>query len=708
MSDDPDTSPTSSDENLALDLSSLEGLNFGPDWSERTQSTISTGPDKGERREGRRREGSDRGSRPAGRDRRPPRENRAASDQRPARSPGDQGRDEGDRRPRHGGGPRSDRGGHDRGGDRGERRGRAPRDGKPGQHGGRGERPPAPFRPVIEVLIYPDDLAFKALCTAMRNNCRTYELFEIARLILEKPERHVFNLKPKEGDNGPQSFFVAVTDGMPFETEEAAISHALSQGLEQFVEVEEVEVDPPKGSFPVIHKCGITGELIGPPNYHRYQALLQEHHATRCSGVPFARFQSKLESLKDEEAAQQWAEKMSKQKRYKLKEPEEDAPEFFDNAESVRFWLTTRRKAKLVRETDQVRISGRALENMPDGVLRASVEAESDYQKRFPLITANNLRGRLRRLKFTIYKKGSKGVSYVCAVKRKFRDGHKQFSESIQELLDFLDAHPFMHVGDLPEQFLGITPPAKATPVKERAPELASVEPEEASKIVEVHEIKRAAKRQEANAAEEVEGASTDNEPTPPIQEATGPVESAPEPEEIPAPKLSSGPREINVNEQRLRSLMNSLRWLVTEGYVTEFGDGRLFANPPMEVSEQADAGDAPAKAEVSTTSAEETDELTSHTSSGSEELPTSPDSEGPVTDATPEAADKTPTEEVAPVVEAAETARAEAPPVAESADAVEEAPEGQASDVEVATNQSSEAAKATEPEAVTLEPRAE
>jgi hypothetical protein len=35
-------------------------------------------------------------------------------------------------------------------------------------------------------------------------------------------------------------------------------------------------------------------------------------------------------------------------------------------------------------------------------------------------------------------------------------------------------------------------------------------------------------------------------------------------------------------DEKKLGQLMLDLRWLITEGYVTEYGDGRLFAAPPM------------------------------------------------------------------------------------------------------------------------------
>jgi hypothetical protein len=84
-----------------------------------------------------------------------------------------------------------------------------------------------------------------------------------------------------------------------------------------------------------------------------------------------------------------------------------------------------------------------------------------ERQLRFPLDTANVLRGRLRREHFTIFKKGSKGVSYVCAVKRKFRVPGQVFSDSIGALIGFIEAHPMVKAGELGAKFLGIEPPGE-------------------------------------------------------------------------------------------------------------------------------------------------------------------------------------------------------------------------------------------------------
>lgn len=609
MSDSSDKSKAEG--NTPLDLSQLQDLNFGPDWSDSARAAESRGKSK---------PGKGGGKRPP-RDRRP------------------------DRPPRkHDSGPGQAGGQHER------RGGSRPPRGEGRQGGSRRDRHSAPpFKPVVDVAFYPEDTPFKALCHAMRSNCRTYELFEIARLILEKPERFVVVLHPKK-EEGPQEFFISAPDGLPFTSEDQAISHVLKHHLDKFVDTEEVEVDPPKGNFPAVNKCGVTGELLGPPNYHRYQALLVEHHAINLPNMPFEKFQSRIESIKDEEVVQQWIESMRKEKRYKLKQPDATTEtDSFDNLESLKFYLVNQRRNEVVRSTNQARFSGAQAEQLPRGPLRDSIFGWREQQLRFPLDTANNLRGRLRRMHFTIYKRGSKGASYVCAVKRKFRNPQTRLAESLQELMDFIEKHPNINVSELPEQFLGIdVKKAKpAEPTTEKAPDIEAVPEEVAQQIVEKHEQKRASQQEEtatedqsaventtstegesdseaenkpaAEPPSESKGeisASTDEKPTEASTSESGQPETSPTPE-------PAAPSAEQLEDPQLRQLMFDLRWLVTEGYVTEYGDGRLFAPAPMDDSPRKDdsakAKDAPkvessdkAAAEVPKQEAKATEESSS------------------------------------------------------------------------------------------------
>lgn len=479
------------------------------------------------------------------------------------------------------GGPRRDfRGGGDRRDGGGDRR-----------EGGAQPFDRAPYvSPYFVATCYPEDTGFAAMVKAVRASCRTYQLFEITKAVLEKNDRFVVvvqRAKPARPDSRPVAegetpaprapaekaapIYMSLPDHLPFDAEDAAIQHVLSNNLGAFFDTEEVEIDPPKGNFPIINKCGITGELLGPPNYHRYQQILQQHYAAKLSRMSFDRFRESIVSVREPEVAAAWLEKMKKTTRYTWKQPvpknapasvapaaetpaveapaseapaaevatpAADAPAApaapvisFDNIEDARLHLLAHARDRVVRAVENVRFHGKLIEKLPPGEIRRALEGHVERQRRFPLDTANALRGRLRREGFTIFKKGSRGVSYVCAVKRRFRVPGQVFSETISALIEFIEKHPMVHVKDLPKAFLSIDVAAAAA------------------------------------AAPQVEGATQSQAPF-----AGLPADQA----------------------EKLRKMGNDLRWLVMEGYVTEFSDGKLFAPPPMapQAAKRAESGE--------------------------------------------------------------------------------------------------------------------
>jgi len=454
MDDDASKDNPTADFNK-IDLSQLQGFSFGTQWAKDKEapSEFREGSDRP------RRERDDRGGAPGGapdrRDRRSFRRPAGEGPQAPSReAQGDrpQRRDSGDYAPSRRSGPPM------------ERQDRGPYD-----------------SPYFNAAFFPEDTSFNALVKTIRTSARTIELFEIARTVLAKPERFVVVVTRKPAPPGapeaaPQPIYVSVPDGLPFESEDAAVSHAMSEFLGTFFESGLVEVEPPKGNFLVINKCGVTGELLGPPNYHRYTQLVQQHYAARISRMPFEAFRSRIETVRDPEVVNQWLEKMKKVTRYTLKTPavEGQSAPTYDSLEDARTYLVTNARDSVVKAVDAARFHGKALEKMPRGEILMAIEGAYDRQLRFPLDTANQLRGRLRREHFTIFKKGSKGVSYVCAVKRKFRVPGQVFGESIGSLITFIEEHPLVKAGELASKMLGIAAPAEG----------ASVTPEQREKIM--------------------------------------------------------------------------------------------------------------------------------------------------------------------------------------------------------------------------------
>src|SRR5208283_4460572 len=89
--------------------------------------------------------------------------------------------------------------------------------------------------------------------------------------------------------------------------------------LKMYFDVQEVEVESPKGSFQVVNRCGITGELLGPPNYHRYSQIVQQHYAAKGLRMPFEAYRSRIETVREPELINQWLEKMKRITRYTWK-----------------------------------------------------------------------------------------------------------------------------------------------------------------------------------------------------------------------------------------------------------------------------------------------------------------------------------------------------------------------------------------------------
>jgi len=605
-----ETAPSSSEKSInSIDLDALSGLNFGPDWADEKSANSSKHKHFEER-------GAKKGK---GRRSPPPTSSR-------------------DRR--SGGRPQTGR--SDRNQDRGPQ---ARRD------AGRGN--PAPiFEPTVKVDLFPQDEAFDALVKRLRTSARTYQLFEIAHLLLEKPERFVVVVTPIKHKGADEAtsplLYYSVPGHLPFESEEQAINYVLKEQIDLFFDVEEIEVDPPKGNFLMVNRCGITGELLGPPNYHRYQEFAQRHYAARISGMSFERFQSKIVGSKEEEAINAWVESMKKGARYKVKDHQEGEPESFDALEAARRFLVTHRKDQVVGSGESIRFAGRDIERMPKGNIRRSVESYIEEQKHFPLDSANNIRGRLRRHKFAVYKKGNKGVSYVCAVKRKFRDSKTVFTDSIRNLIDFIENHPDIPASKLSKKYIGIDIEKQKPEVlemKEIAKSSPSTVPEAETAAEASENLEPSAEPSESTAehpespaeqsespaehpeppathpespAEQSEPPAEHPEPTaehpessaeestslpespessaepsdPPAEPSEPPAEpSDPSPENLVAPlpvavETSTQAKPISAlsdeDHKKLNQLMLDLRWLITAGYVTEYGNGRLFAPAPL------------------------------------------------------------------------------------------------------------------------------
>ncbi len=256
------------------------------------------------------------------------------------------------------------RGGSGGGGGQGGRGGPGGKGGKPWEDkrgGGRDDRrsngPPRDPAPQFTVAVEPSQETVEALAKHIRTTGRAYSMVDVARMVMASRDRYQVAFQnqvpaPPKKKKAPQKGADAANpeaaqeqqqetppqqkaeqerpmlvrcklDGSLWLTREEAVRHVLSGPLmEEFYQVEVVEVEAPKGNFTVIAVCGMSGTMLGPPNHHEYQTNLNKLYRERFSNMGFERFKSRIEMKRDEETVEAWKSSVSTAKHYRIKPPE--------------------------------------------------------------------------------------------------------------------------------------------------------------------------------------------------------------------------------------------------------------------------------------------------------------------------------------------------------------------------------------------------
>src|SRR6516164_3030124 len=148
--------------------------------------------------------------------------------------------------------------------------------------------PAAPL-PEITVTFLPDERGVESLARQIKMTGRAYPLFQIAQLVLQKPERYAVRLNVRKKSDGAvaQPLFVCALDDTPWLSEEEAVAHVLKVHFATFYQAERTATEPPKGTYTFVAQCGLSGVVLGPPNHHDYQNRLRKLHAERFARMPF-------------------------------------------------------------------------------------------------------------------------------------------------------------------------------------------------------------------------------------------------------------------------------------------------------------------------------------------------------------------------------------------------------------------------------------
>jgi hypothetical protein len=147
----------------------------------------------------------------------------------------------------------------------------------PGRRDDRFERPAPPREPEIplpdiDVAFIPEEIGVESLSRQIRLTGRAYPLFDIAQLVLQKPERfHVVLAVAKGPDGKPvQPLLVCSLDDSLWLNQDELAAHVLRNHFATFYQTEKVATEPPKGKYTLVAQCGMSSVILGPPNLHDY------------------------------------------------------------------------------------------------------------------------------------------------------------------------------------------------------------------------------------------------------------------------------------------------------------------------------------------------------------------------------------------------------------------------------------------------------
>lgn len=360
----------------------------------------------------------------------------------------------------YGEGRRPDRPGRSLGAPRERRRDDRPR--RPGRaREDRSHRPSlAPVRALpIEVSFLPEQRRLASLVRQIHHSRRAYPLVDLANLLVHDPDGYLVKIvADKERDADFSLFQCTLCKGVA-SSYDVLERHVPERHLQTFYDCEEIEGEPPSGSFSCIVRCRRTGILLGPPNHHSYADRLGELHRTRFPNETLDEVKERLETVHDKELIERWKDESRKKTIYRSKEKPDAEP-----LDRVRAETALARRLPELIEGDVVRavMPAKVAQGLEDRDVVHAIRRAWTKESRFPLTMSFAMRAAFRHMHLHVFKAGR--INFVTHVKpRPIRP--EDAVENIAEVLRFLSEFP----GSTRERLLETLHPSVSPGTKEAA-----------------------------------------------------------------------------------------------------------------------------------------------------------------------------------------------------------------------------------------------
>ncbi len=292
----------------------------------------------------------------------------------------------------------------------------------------------------LKVDFVPDADGVESIAKEIKLTGRSYPLFQIALLVLERPARYTIRLRvqKKPGGEVTQRLFACKLDGTAWLNEDQAVRHTLGEHFDEFYETRKTETEGPKGNFTFVAQCGVTDEYLGAPNHHDYQNRLVSFHAERLARMPFEKFKSRIRIVKEEEAINAWLEQAKWKTEYVTRKAE--AEQAFAKRDEVEAHFREQHLKDAVEEVEVCEVSGENAKTMANPrTLAEFLKDQWRKQKHFPMELSTHLSKQFSRMGLQFFKKDKK-VTHVSVARPNFLDVETEpVSEGVKKIMHFID-----------------------------------------------------------------------------------------------------------------------------------------------------------------------------------------------------------------------------------------------------------------------------
>lgn len=294
----------------------------------------------------------------------------------------------------------------------------------------------------LEFAFIPEPKALESVIDQVKTTARAYPLLLIARMFLDKPERHHVRIsfKKMERSNDPRSMFKCALCGDVALDESAMIKHVLRKHRDRFYKAERVQGEAPKGNYTSVARCGLNGAILGPTNHHAYMATMMQLYREKFGHMALGRFKESIRSVHDPEAVKKWMEQASWKTSWICLEASE--PKILASDVEMERHFRENHFSSTTKSFTTEELSGDAARQLEDPIVASGLRRAWLEESRFPMPLANRLREAFFKAGLYVFK-GARGIQYVGPSKPiGLAYDASQVSETIRRILDFVSTNP--------------------------------------------------------------------------------------------------------------------------------------------------------------------------------------------------------------------------------------------------------------------------